>query len=200
MNLSVILGSASPRRRELLGNLISSFKILPPEIDETPLAHEKPMDYVLRIVKEKSHAIEDDLTEPSSILLITADTLVTIDDKILGKPADLDEAVATLTSLQGRTHQVMTGLSLLLFDEDGKRSSLIECEITEVTFKSLSEKEILTYLNNIEFLDKAGSYAIQSDGKYIVESLEGSLSNVIGLPMGLLYRMIRTLGIEEELL
>jgi len=172
---SIILASASPRRGELLRQMGVEFRVWPADIDETPGDHEQPGDYVLRLAREKALAIAR--LAPEAIV-VGADTSVVIDTCILGKPATCEEAADTLRALSGRTHQVLTGVAVAV---DGYA---VACLVTtDVRFRTLRPDEIGSYVRSGEPMDKAGSYGIQGLGGIFVESLRGSYSAVVGLPL-----------------
>lgn len=172
---SIVLASASPRRAELLRQMGVEFSVRPADIDETPIAAEAPGDYVLRLAKEKALVVGQ--FAPDAIVL-GSDTSVVIGGRILGKPATLEEAEATLHALSGRTHQVLTGVAVVV---DGYAEARLI--ITDVTFRVLRPDEISAYVRTGEPMDKAGSYGIQGLGGIFVESLQGSYSAVVGLPL-----------------
>ncbi|MBM7114967.1 Maf family protein [Archangium primigenium] len=171
----LVLASASPRRRELLGQLGLVFEVSAADIDETPTAGEEAGAYVLRLAREKARAVA--ARRPGAWVL-AADTTVALDGMLLGKPQDEAEARGMLTRLSGRTHEVHTGVALV-----GARMTSVLVR-TRVTFRSLGSEEIAWYAATGEPLDKAGSYAIQGKGGFLVASVEGSPTNVIGLPLG----------------
>jgi septum formation protein len=193
--MRIILGSSSPRRRELLGKITDSFEILSPDVDETPLPGEEPETFCLRAAKDKAEAIARKVS--GEYLLISADTIVTIDGLILGKPRDHDDAFGMIERLQGRTHKVKTAITLFHAHKGGF-SEATGAETTEVTFKSLSSEEIEQYLSSIHYLDKAGSYAAQEKGEMIIASLHGSMTNVIGFPVALFFRLLDETGISPK--
>ncbi|WP_150909827.1 Maf family protein [Marinobacter halotolerans] len=172
---SIILASASPRRAELLRQMGVSFDTRPADIDETPGPVERPSDYVLRLAQEKALAVGRGAPDA---LVLGSDTSVVLGDRILGKPATGEEAAETLRSLSGRTHQVMTAVAVVV---DGYAQSCVVT--TDVTFRALRPDEISAYVRTGEPMDKAGSYGIQGLGGIFVESLQGSYSAVVGLPL-----------------
>jgi septum formation protein len=178
----LVLASGSPRRRELLEGLGVRFKVRPVDLDESPLPSEAPRDYVLRLAVEKAAA----RVEPGELVL-AADTTVVVDGEILGKPRDDDDARRMLRLLAGREHAVLTGIAL------GK---VAEVDETLVRFAPLSEAEIDWYVSTGEPRDKAGAYAIQGLGSLFVEAVEGSYSNVVGLPIPRMYRLFARLGYD----
>lgn len=175
MTAQIILASASPRRRELLDQINIRYQLNPVDLDETPFPREAPLDYVRRLAAEKSAACVAQLGDGLPVL--AADTAVVLDELILGKPKDRDDAFAMLRLLSGKMHRVYSAVSLR-GREHGQAVS-----ITEVTFRTLMEGEISAYWHSGEPADKAGSYAIQGLGGVFVESITGSFSGVVGLPL-----------------
>ncbi len=175
MTAQIILASASPRRRELLDQINIRYQLNPVDLDETPFPREAPLDYVRRLAAEKSAACVAQLGDGLPVL--AADTAVVLDELILGKPKDRDDAFAMLRLLSGKMHRVYSAVSLR-GREHGQAVS-----ITEVTFRTLTEGEIAAYWHSGEPADKAGSYAIQGLGGVFVESITGSFSGVVGLPL-----------------
>ncbi len=168
----LILASASPRRRELLDQMGIQYYVAPVGLNETPLANEQPAVYVQRIAAEKSAAVKD-----AQIPVLAADTAVVLGNIIFGKPEHKNHALQMLSQLSGRTHQVYTAVSLR-----GQEHWQI-LSMTEVTFKNLSEQEMIAYWTTGEPKDKAGAYAIQGVGAMFVEAISGSFSGVVGLPI-----------------
>ncbi len=183
---SIVLASASPRRRELLEQLGLEFVVAAPDIDETPLAGEQPVAYVRRLAIAKAVAV----VAPVDALVIAADTTVDLGGDILGKPVDGADAAAMLRRLSARTHRVHTGVALRLGDR------VVDDVITSlVTFTPLTESSIEWYVTTGEPLDKAGAYAVQGAGGVFVQRVRGSLSNVIGLPLHTVARLAAELGV-----
>ena len=178
----LILASRSPRRRELLGLLRIPFCVCSADIDETIDPLVAPYDEVARLSKEKALAVS---RTPEDIVL-AADTIVVCDNRVLGKPHTQQEAVCMLKMLSGKTHQVMTGLTLL----QGKTVKTVT-EVTDVTFRPLSESEIDAYVRTGEPMDKAGAYGIQGGGAVFVEKLVGDYYNVVGLPVCRLWMLLK---------
>lgn len=172
---TIILASASPRRAELLRQIGVTFSVQPAHVDETPQANESADHYVERLARDKALAIA--ATAPGATVL-GSDTSVVFEGRILGKPTDRDEAMATLQQLSGQSHQVMTAVALA-------RDSRCESRVvtTEVRFRALSLDEIKAYVGSGEPMDKAGSYGIQGLGGIFVSGLRGSYSAVVGLPL-----------------
>lgn len=173
----VILASASPRRVELLRELRLKFKIVPSDASEIHDEQLTAIELCQLNASRKARAVAKRF--PDSLVL-GADTLVYLDTTLFGKPANLAEAVRMLKQLQGRTHQVVTGVCLVQLERGRQR---VLAESTQVKFRLLSARQIRDYLARINPLDKAGAYAIQEHGDKIVESVSGSFSNVVGLPL-----------------
>jgi septum formation protein len=213
----LVLASASPRRQELLRNAGISFVVQPANVDETPLAGESPRECAERLAREKVLAVSR--TRPQDLIL-GADTIVVVDDTILGKPADAEDAVRMLRLLSGRVHNVITGVCLAgprlekpRARHQGSKASKRELDIpadsvdempgaenrdlrtasetTLVTMIELSGDEIRAYVVTGEPMDKAGAYAIQGMASRWIPRIEGDYSNVVGLPVALVYRMLR---------
>ena len=176
-NADLVLASTSPRRIELLTNLGYQFRIVPPGVEESVAGHFSPRELSLLNAKRKSHAVA--IFEPTSIV-IGADTVVAIDSEILGKPSDLAEAERMIRRLSGRTHQVLTSVWVTRLHPF---HIVAFTEISDVTFYALEPDSIRSYLQKINPLDKAGAYAAQEYRDEIIEHIEGSLENVIGLPV-----------------
>jgi septum formation protein len=167
----VILASASPRRRDLLSSAGVAFVVRPADVDETVHPDEPPRAYVRRVARAKADAVAGDR-------VLAADTIVTLDEQVLGKPADPDAARALLERLSGRTHTVFTAVVL----RAGARHQERLCA-TQVRFRVLSSRDIDAYLATGEPYDKAGGYGIQGPGALLVDRLRGSYTNVMGLPL-----------------
>jgi septum formation protein len=184
--IRVVLASASPRRHELLTRTGLTFAVRAPDIDESPLDGESPVDYVRRLASEKAAAVDPAPDE----FVIAADTTVDLDSQILGKPLDDREAARMLRRLSGRTHHVHTGVAVR---HDGRH--FVEVCSTLVTFVTLDEPTIEWYISTGEPMGKAGAYALQGAGAALVSTVHGSVSNVIGLPMHLLLELAARGGI-----
>jgi septum formation protein len=177
--MRLILASASPRRAELLRLAGFAFDVVPPDVDERVRSGESPGDYVRRLAAEKSAAVFQQLgAEANEAVVLGADTAVVAGGAILGKPRDDEDATAMLRKLSGRSHEVLTGVSL----RTGKAEvGIVSC--TTVRFAPLSDVQIAEYLASGEGRDKAGAYAIQGRASRFIPSIEGSYSNVVGLPV-----------------
>jgi septum formation protein len=187
--IRLILASASPRRRELLAGLERAFEVISPQIDESAWAGEAPANFALRMAHEKALAVLRGQSASEPVCIIAADTIVVLDGRILGKPVDTADAVATLHALSGKPHTVITGLCVMKRDGDGVTIKG-DAVCTAVSFRALSEAEIHHYVASGEPMDKAGSYAIQGGAAGMVDHIDGSYSNVVGLPMETLVRLL----------
>lgn len=187
----LVLASASPRRRELLAGLGLELAVRPAAIDETPRLAEPPRDHVLRLAEEKAAAVA--ATAAADEVVLAADTIVVLDDEILGKPADDADAALMLRRLADRRHQVLTAVAVVT---GGGEHRLAAVEATTVRFAALSDAEIDWYVATGEPRDKAGAYGIQGLGSLFVDSIEGNYANVVGLPIPLVYRLLRGVGID----
>lgn len=176
----LILASASPRRKELLGDAGVAFEIVPADVDETALPGEDPTEYVLRLAAEKALAVARRVGPEPRRRVLGADTIVVLDDDILGKPRDARDAVQMLARLMGREHDVITAVALATSDTLTLRTAAVT---SRVRMRSASRAELVAYVDTGEPLDKAGAYAIQGGGRRFVADLAGSESNVIGLPL-----------------
>ena len=186
----IVLASKSPRRQELLKNIgITEFDIRVPEADESYPPNLTPQQVVEHISRVKAEAAAA-LCAPDEIV-ITADTMVFLDDQRLGKPADEADALRMLTALQGRHHTVCTGVTVRRGGE-----SITESETTEVYFRTATEAELRGYIATGEPMDKAGSYGVQGKGALLVEKLDGDFFNVMGLPVPRQSRMLGQFGIS----
>lgn len=177
------LGSSSPRRKDLLESIGLSFTVVKPEVEEKHQPGEDPLSYVERNARTKGLWVRDSeiaLAEVGNYVVISADTVVTIDGEILEKPVDEAEARRMLKLLSNREHLVLTGVGI--FEGRSLRRTVVYTEVTRVKFKLLSISEIDSYIRCGEPFDKSGGYAAQGRGSYMVESIHGSYSNVVGLP------------------
>jgi len=187
-NGTIILASASPRRTELMTLAGIRFSVVPADICEDVLPGESPSEHVMRLSREKADAVAG---RTNGRFFVGADTVVVLDDVIMGKPADDDEAFRMLSALSGRSHEVITGFSV--FDKISG-IHLNRSVHTEVTFKELSDREIRAYIATGCPMDKAGAYAMQGGAVHFVRTICGSYTNVIGLPMTELYETLSQLG------
>jgi septum formation protein len=194
----IVLASASPRRQELLRNAGIPFEVQPADIDETPRPGESPRDCAERLALEKALAIFQNRPEG---FVLGADTIVVVDDAILGKPRDADDAARMLRLLSGRPHAVITGVCLVGSAASRQLPAASEpktqtvSETTLVTMCEISDTEIGDYILTGEPMDKAGAYAIQGMASRWITRIEGDYSNVVGLPVALVYRMLKSHGL-----
>jgi septum formation protein len=183
----LVLASSSPRRADLLRAAGLEFLVVPSEADETPLPDESPEPHVRRLALAKAQRVAAGVG-PQTVVL-GADTVVTIDRLILGKPGHAAEAAAMLRRLSGRTHEVLTGVALVL-----GATVVVEVGRTLVHFSQLTEEDLTWYVSSGEPLDKAGAYGIQGLASRFVDRIEGSYSNVVGLPVSLVVSLLRPHG------
>jgi septum formation protein len=197
----LILASASPRRRELLTQAGFSFEVHPAHIPEEPQPGEDPIAYVMRLAREKAEAVYSELArsataDPSTtlrsaqddkLIVLGADTTVTLDGHILGKPEDAGDAARILRMLSGRTHRVITGVAIVT-----AAGTEVAAEVTAVKFLTLSDEEIAAYIATGEPMDKAGAYAIQGRAAKWIPRIEGDYFNVVGLPLALVSTMLES--------
>ena len=189
----LVLASASPRRQELLRNAGIAFEVQPAHIPEDPLPGEGAKDCAERLAREKALAVAQQ--RPNDVVL-GADTVVVIGNEILGKPVDANDAARMLRLLSGRAHQVITGICLIKpvtvnQDRASGEQVIVSSESTLVTVSELTDQEISDYVASGEPMDKAGAYAIQGIASRWIPRIEGDYSNVVGLPVALVYRMLR---------
>jgi septum formation protein len=193
----LVLASASPRRQELLRNAGISFVVQAADIDESPLMGESAQACAERLAREKAVAVWR--LRPSDLVL-GADTVVVVDEQILGKPVDKEDAARMLRMLSGRVHQVITGVCLVRPVASGQLPVAsdsvcsVASETTQVTMTDISDADIHSYVETGEPMDKAGAYAIQGWASRWIPRIEGDYSNVVGLPVALVYRMLRGAG------
>ena len=187
MNRDIILASSSPRRFELLRQIGLSFQSIVPSVDESTDSTD-PVQIVSELSARKAAVVAKN--NPLSVV-IAADTVVTADGTVLGKPHGEEEAAAMLRFLSGRSHFVFTGVTVIC---DGKIQTAI-CR-SEVFFKDLSDQQIAAYIATSEPFDKAGSYGIQGRGALLVDHIDGDYANVVGLPLSMLYEMLKEFGID----
>lgn len=208
----IILGSASPRRRELLEQIGISFEVRVSDKEE--VYHSLiPEEIVKELALSKAENVADDLREKqeqvkqisfdkkNNVLLDTivigADTIVVSDGSILGKPKDEADAVRMIRSLQGRSHKVYTGVAILDYDDEGKRKSVVHAVETEVFVNPMSDEEIREYAATGEPLDKAGAYGIQGQFAAYIERIDGDYYSVVGLPVSYVYRQLKEIAEKD---
>jgi septum formation protein len=184
--MTLVLASASPRRRELLTQAGFTFDVHPAHIPEDPHPGEDPIAYVVRLAREKAQAVFNEINDPNATVL-GADTTVTLDSHILGKPTGAADAARMLRILSGRTHRVITGVAIVT-----EKSTDVAAEVTGVQFLTLSDEEIAAYIATGEPMDKAGAYAIQGRAARWIPRIQGCYFNVVGLPLSLVSTMLET--------
>lgn len=183
--MPIILASTSPRRAELLTAAGIPFVTQPVDVDETARPGEAPAECAQRLAQAKAGAV----ARPAGSVVLAADTLVVVDGDALGKPRDAADAAAMLRRLSGRTHEVVTGVAIA---HDG--GTIVDLVSTQVTFETLTHGEIAWYVATGEPLDKAGAYGIQGGASRFVTRIDGSYTNVVGLPVELVYRRLQALA------
>jgi len=183
----LILASGSPRRAEILNSVGWDFTKDVADIDETEFDGETPENYVQRLAKEKAEAIAE---KYETALVLGADTTVVIDEKIIGKPADIEDAKRMLKMLSGNTHEVLTGVAVVKKNENQSKT-IVGIQTTSVKFAEMSDAEINFLAENGEPLDKAGAYAVHAQAALFIEKIEGDYWNVVGLPINLVYELIK---------
>ncbi|MDQ3634541.1 MAG: Maf family protein [Acidobacteriota bacterium] len=194
----LILASGSPRRAEILGFVGWEFEKHVADIDESQKTGEKPAEYVQRLAYEKAAAVA---LKYENTLVLGADTIVVIDDKIIGKPVDLEDAHEMLKMLSGRWHEVLTGVAIVKNskfkiqnskeEKSNTLQSIVSFQTTRVKFSKLNSEEIKFLVRKGEPLDKAGAYAVQAQAALFIEKIEGDYWNVVGLPVNLVYRLTK---------
>lgn len=192
MDYKIILASSSPRRRELLSTVGLEFEVIDPSADESMMKNETPEEFALRVCADKALSVSRDLD--NGHVVIGADTIVVVDGEILGKPSGEVEAAAMLNRISGREHRVLTAFSIVKPGEEILHREVVD---TRVGVKPLAASEIEGYIKTGEPMDKAGAYGIQGIGSFLVKYIEGSYTNVVGLPVVELLEALRNLGIVE---
>ena len=188
--MDIILASQSPRRRELLERMgLAGFRVVSPDVDEHMEEDLPPAQLVCRLSQRKARAVREQVGDEG--LIIAADTVVTLDGAVLGKPADELAAFKMLSTLSGVRHQVYTGLTVLRGGEEHT-----EYEVTDVSFRELTQGEIEDYIRTGEPMDKAGAYGIQGYGALFISGIQGDYYNVMGLPVCRLGQLLETLGVH----
>lgn len=195
MERKIILGSASPRRKELLAQIGVEFEVRVSQKEEV-FCKETPSEIVQELALSKAENVLLDLcgeqkgNPPENTVILGADTVVVLDGKILGKPADEREAFSMIQALQGRDHEVYTGVAILEFDGRGERTTVCHAAVTKVYVNEMSEEEIRRYIETREPMDKAGAYGIQGRFAPFIEKIDGDYYNVVGLPVSYVYRQL----------
>ena len=185
----IVLASASQRRQQYLLDMGLNFDVFTATIDEKPMPDEEPIAFVLRMAREKAAAVQR--LFPDS-WVISADTIVSLGDKIFGKPVHIEDAVAHLMTLSGKEHKVLTGFCVA---HGSRKVEAVQAVSTAVRFATFTQKMARAYVAAGESMDKAGAYAIQGKGACLVESINGSYTNVVGLPLVELLRVLTEQGV-----
>ena len=188
--MKLILASASPRRRELLASIGLDFDVIPSDVPEVHQEGEAPEEYVARLSRDKARVVAE---RNRSRWVIAADTVVMIGERLLEKPSDAADAIRMLSTIAGKTHTVYTGVTL---EHAGDGYSETRVAESDVRMLPLSEEDTAWYVATGEPLDKAGAYAVQGRGAMFIESIHGSYTNVVGLPLATLFQMLRRAGID----
>lgn len=188
---ALVLASASPRRREILGALGLPFVIDAAHVDETPLPHESPTDLAVRLALAKAHAVAG---RHATGLVIGADTVVECGGRIFGKPGDAAEAAAMLRALRGGPHLVVTGLAVVRASDGAHRAAAVPAT---VVMRPYDDDEIAAYVATGESMDKAGAYGAQGEGGRLIARVDGPFFTVVGLPLDALRPLLRELGLHE---
>ena len=187
----LVLASGSPRRRELMARAGLRFRVLVPDIDETPRAGEQPAAFARRAARDKALAVAGKLGAAAAArLVVGCDTIVVAGGRILGKPRNAADARRMLRMLDGRTHQVMSGIAVVADAPGCRRRCRARTVATDVVFRRLSAAEISAYVASGDPMDKAGAYGIQEGAAHLVRAIRGSYTNVVGLPMAELLDLI----------
>ncbi len=189
MKTKIVLASSSPRRKELLQSMGIEFEVIAPTSDESLLDGERPEDYALRLSSEKAVSVSKNLN--GNVLVIGADTIVVVDNEILGKPKDEEDAGVMLSKISGKTHHVLTAFSITKPEDEILHTHVVG---TEVIVKTLEPQEIQGYIKTTEPMDKAGAYGIQGVGAFMIKGIRGSYTNVVGLPLVEVIEALKKLG------
>lgn len=204
----IILASASPRRKELLEQIGLEFEVCPAKGEEI-ITSTVPEEVVQELSRQKAEEVaamvssykekHEELMTPQELIVIGADTVVAMDNQILGKPKDEEDAVRMLTMLSGNTHSVYTGVTIVVVDEKNRAGEFSFFEKTDVTMCPMTQEEIRWYVGTGEPMDKAGAYGIQGKCAIFVKEIKGDYNNVVGLPVSHLYQELKRLGIDLQL-
>lgn len=190
LDILLVLASSSPRRRELLASAGIAFTVMSADIVEEQQPGESPLEFCRRLAREKAEAVLSKLLPDEAVRVLGADTIVVVDDQVLGKPRDAEDARRMLQLLSGRAHQVITSVCVLKRDEQGSVTADLRHATTTVRFHELTEAEISAYITTGEPLDKAGGYGIQGGAAPFVAGYEGDYDNIVGLPMAMVREML----------
>lgn len=190
--MKIVLASASSRRQELLKRLMENFQVIVSNFDEESIEFDGQYNsYVMRLAEGKASSVSKDIKDEA--IIIGCDTIVSFNEKILGKPKDANEAFEMLKLLSGNTHQVYSGIAIINSKTGNVHRDFV---CTDVTFDNLSDEQIKKYIEKDEYKDKAGAYGIQGYGGIFVEEIHGCYYNVVGLPLNKLSKMLRDMGVN----
>jgi septum formation protein len=198
----IVLASSSPRRIELMKNLGIDFLVKPSDLDEVVKEALEPGEIVTELAAHKAQRVlelvvgEKLYPQGEPIVVLGSDTIVVLDKDVLGKPPDRPSAIAMLKRLSGRKHEVYTGVCVLFVEESGQVKVYQEVDVSNVYFRQLGETEIENYVDTGEPMDKAGSYALQGIGAFLIAKIEGCVTNIIGLPVPKTVKLLRRCGIN----
>ena len=192
---SIILASASPRRKELLSQIGIEYEIIPSNTEEI-ITSTIPSDIVMELAKQKAEDVVRNVNKPGKIVL-GADTIVAFDNKVMGKPVNEEDAFSMISSLANATHQVYTGVSLSYLKKDGEIYSHVFFEKTDVVVYPMTKEEIWDYIETKDCMDKAGSYGIQGAFAAFIKGINGDYNNVVGLPVGRVYQELKNILISS---
>ena len=192
---SIILASASPRRKELLSQIGIEYEVIPSNTEEI-ITSTIPSDIVMELAKQKAEDVVRNVNKPGKIVL-GADTIVAFENKVMGKPANEEDAFSMISSLANATHQVYTGVSLSYLKKDGEICSHVFFEKTNVVVYPMTEEEIWDYIETKDCMDKAGSYGIQGAFASFIKGINGDYNNVVGLPVGRVYQELKNILISS---
>ena len=193
MGYRIVLASGSPRRKEILSQIGTSYEVIVSDCDESTSCTE-PEALVRELSYKKADAVAKEVTGP--VIVIGADTVVAYNGRILGKPKDDADATQMISMLAGDTHQVYTGVSLLIKEENGEMRSLVFAECSQVEVEALNETQIADYIKTGEGKDKAGSYAVQGIFAAHIKGIRGDYFNIVGLPVAGIYKRLYEIGID----
>lgn len=193
MGYRIVLASGSPRRKEILSQIGASYEVIVSDCDESTSCTE-PEALVRELSYKKAEAVAKEQTGP--VIVIGADTVVAYNGRILGKPKDDADATQMISMLAGDTHQVYTGVSLLIKEENGEMRSLVFAECSQVEVEALNETQIADYIKTGEGKDKAGSYAVQGIFAAHIKGIRGDYFNIVGLPVAGIYKRLYEIGID----
>ena len=192
---SIILASASPRRKELLSQIGIEYEVIPSNTEEI-ITSTVPAEIVMELAKQKAEDVVRKVNQTGKVVL-GADTIVAFDNKVMGKPVNEEDAFSMISLLENATHQVYTGVSLSYLKQDGEICSHVFYEKTDVVVYPMTKEEILSYIETKDCMDKAGSYGIQGAFASFIKGIEGDYNNVVGLPIGRVYQELKNILISS---